>query len=281
MCADIDGETEASVDFRLYAALGEGWGEGIDAMDAIPTPDYKMPWGNRRIGSAAHNSIYNSIRIPCMKSVRITATLPPGAGTISPICEGGCEVYWAWFHGLEAMPIELGDSLALPPTARLRVYQQQKVYEPLEMVTFLDSKAQHGVVFLAAFLFDAPNLNFLEGCFRAFIGPNKTRTLLSSGSEEFFLSSWYFCNGRCIYSLPGAGMTHAELGNGTVRISAFRLFEEDPLVPPPGNMCVIRIIQFAPVPAGIYFSLQNNYIDSAEYCRYFTLGWNCVGVTVT
>ena len=92
------------------------------------------------------------------------------------------------------------------------------------------SEASHGAVYLASFLFDAPNLNFLEGCFRGFFGPNRTRILLSSGSEEFFLSSWYFCNGQCIYSLPGAGMTHSELVNGTVRLSAFRLFEEDPVV---------------------------------------------------
>jgi hypothetical protein len=229
-------------------------------MGDAPQPGYRMPWGNRRIGSAAHNSIYSSIRIPFTSSIRITATLPPGAGTIAPFCETGCEVYWFWVHGLEALPVQLGDSLVLPSNARLRVYQKEATYEPLEMVSFMRSEADHGAVYLASFLFDAPNLNFLEGCFRAFLGPNRTvpapvsayllpsvsvcvplcvsvlhicsteqRVLLSSGSEEFFLSSWYFCNGECIYTLPGAGMTHSELGNGTARLSAFRLFEEDPI----------------------------------------------------
>ena len=32
---------------------------------------------------------------------------------------------------------------------------------------------------------------------------------------------------RCLEA--GAGMTHSELGNGTARLSAFRLFEEDPI----------------------------------------------------
>ena len=226
----VDGEENAAIDFKLYAALGEGFGEGSDTMNDDSQPGYKMPWGNRRIGSAAHNSVYSTIRIPFGSRIRVTATLPPGVGVVAPFCTSGCEAYWFWIHGLEALPVQIGDSLVLPSNARLRVVQKEETYEPLEMVSFVRSEASHGAVYLASFLFDAPNLNFLEGCFRGFLGPNRTRILLSSGSEEFFLSSWYFCNGQCIYSLPGAGMTHSELVNGTVRLSAFRLFEEDPVV---------------------------------------------------
>ena len=71
---------------------------------------------------------------------------------------------------------------------------------------------------------ESSNLVFLEGCMRAFIdGSNKT-TWLSSGTEDFFLSAYYFNEG--LYHLDNAGLTFLENG----RVSAYKFFENDPLL---------------------------------------------------
>ena len=67
-------------------------------------------------------------------------------------------------------------------------------------------------------------LTFLEGCFRAFIdGSNKTMWL-SSGTEDFFLSAYYFNAGT--FQAPNSGLTYIDKG----RVSAYKFFENDPLL---------------------------------------------------
>ena len=207
----IDDETEASLDFNLYLAHGIGFG------DQNETPN--IPWGTKRLGHEAKNgAVYNTFRIPFGKSFRVTATRPNRA------------VFWYIIRGVENYPVVLGD-LVLPPNARLKLYKREGVFMmPFEFLNMAHVTGSAGAVFLVTL--DAvtsvsifPQVSFLEGCYRAFIdGSNKTMWL-SSGTEDFFLSAFYF-DAPKLFQAPNSGVTYKDKG----RVSAYKFFENDPLL---------------------------------------------------
>ena len=206
----IDGETEASLDFNLYLAHGIGFG------DQNETPN--IPWGTKRLGHEAKNgAVYNTFRIPFGKSFRVTATRPNHAE------------FWYIIRGVENYPVVLGD-LVLPPNARLKLYKREGVFMwPFEFLNMAHVTGSAGAVFLVTL--DAvvsvpafPQISFLEGCYRAFIdGSNKTMWL-SSGTEDFFLSAFYFEGLK--FQAPNSGLTYIDKEN----VSAYKFFENDPLL---------------------------------------------------
>lgn len=201
----IDMETEASLDFELFLAHGVGFRESNE----LPN----IPWGTRRIAHTANGGIYNTFRIPFSKSVRVTATRPTHAQ------------FWYIIRGVENYPLVLGD-LILPSNARLRLYKNvQVVLQPFEFLPLAYVKRSAGAVFMVTLAATSSDLVFLEGCMRAYIdGSNKT-TWLSSGTEDFFLSAYYFNRG--IYHLDNAGLTYL---NASGSVSAYKFFENDPLL---------------------------------------------------
>ena len=206
----IDGETEASLDFNLYLAHGIGFGEQNE------TPN--IPWGTKRLGHEAKNgAVYNTFRIPFGKSFRVTATRPNHAQ------------FWYIIRGVENYPVVLGD-LVLPPNARLKLYKRENVFMwPFEFLNMAHVTGSAGAVFLVTLnavtsVPAFPQVSFLEGCYRTFIdGSNKTMWL-SSGTEDFFLSAYYFNAGR--FQAPNSGLTYIDKG----RVSAYKFFENDPLL---------------------------------------------------
>ena len=67
--------------------------------------------------------------------------------------------------------------------------------------------------FMETLSFVSPNLNVLEGCLHQYTaGQEFPGTVLSSGTEDFFDSGWYFSAGQ--FRLPVSGLTHLEKGNG-------------------------------------------------------------------
>ena len=70
------------------------------------------------------------------------------------------------------------------------------------------------------------NLNFLEAIVRAYIDGADEPLLLSSGTENYFLGTYYFNRG--MYHHPEAGLTHIDRKANT--FSAYRFHEEDPIV---------------------------------------------------
>ena len=200
----IDNEPEASLDFQLLLAHGVGFREANEAPNT--------PWGTRRIGHDADGGIFNTFRIPFGKSFRVTATRAVHSQ------------FWYIIRGVENYPVVLGD-LVLPSNARLKLYKNINVFmKPFEFLPLAYIPSSAGAVFMVTLAVNSSNLVFLEGCLRAFIdGSNKT-TWLSSGTEDFFLSAYYFNRG--IFHQDNSGLTYKDKGS----VSAFKFFENDPLL---------------------------------------------------
>jgi len=205
----VDGETNPSIDMELFLGHGIGWG------------DASAPWGSARLGKTGHPSgLYNTYRIPFGKSIRVTGQL--GAGIEKP------QVFWWIIRGVENFPVFLGN-LRLPDNARLRLGVHKDVeLEPLQMFEICQS-SQAGALYQVTLAVASKNFNFLEAVLRAYLDGAKEPLLLSSGTEDYFLGTYYFNRG--MYHLPLSGLTHKEEeADGTCRFSAYRFHEDDPII---------------------------------------------------
>ncbi|XP_074624938.1 uncharacterized protein LOC141883379 [Acropora palmata] len=200
----IDGEVDASLDFNLFIAHGLGFPESDELKN--------IPWGTRRIAHTADGGIYNTIRIPFSKSFRVTATTQSSG------------MMWYIIRGVENYPVVLGD-LVLPSHTRLRLYKNENfLLKPLDFMNLAYVKSSAGALFMVTMVAESSNLVFLEGCFRAYIDGSNRTTWLSSGTEDFFLSAFYFNKG--LYHLDNAGLTYKTDSS----IAAYKFFENDPLL---------------------------------------------------
>jgi len=68
----------------------------------------------------------------------------------------------------------------------------------------------------------------LEACFRAYIDGASTPQFLSSGTEDFFLSAFYFNGGK--YATSESGLTHFNLNNNQQELSMYKMFIRDPVL---------------------------------------------------
>ena len=201
----IDMEAEPSLDFQLFLAHGIGCNESEEGDN--------IPWGTRRVAHSADGGIYNTYRIPFSKGFKVTATRPT-AGT-----------FWYIVRGVENYPLILGD-LQLPSNTRLRLYKNDQVMlQPHQFVTLANISNSAGAVFMVTLAAMSTDYNYLEACMRAYIDGSDQTTWLSSGTEDFFLSAYYFNKG--IYHLDNAGLTFKD-SKGSM--SAYKFFENDPLL---------------------------------------------------
>jgi D-arabinan exo alpha-(1,3)/(1,5)-arabinofuranosidase (non-reducing end) len=204
----VDGETKPSIDMELFLGHGIGW------------DDSAGPWGTARLGKTGQPSgIYNTYRIPFSKSVRVTAEL--GAGVDQS------HVFWWIVRGVENLPVYLGN-IRLPSNARLRLEVHNNVaLKPLEMANLAQSLGP-GALYQVTLAVDSSNCNFLEAMMRAYVNGAKQPLMLSSGTEDYFLGTYYFNRG--MYHLPLSGLTHMESAPGSCRVSAYRFHVEDPII---------------------------------------------------
>jgi len=206
----VDGEAVASIDMDLFLGHGIGWG------------DASAPWGSARLGKTGHPSgLYNTYRIPFGRSIRVTGQL--GAGVEKP------QVFWWIMRGVENLPVFLGN-LRLPENARLHLQVHDNVeLEPLQMLEICQAPGA-GALYQVTLSVASKNFNFLEAVLRAYMDGAKDPLLLSSGTEDYFLGTYYFNRGT--YHLPIAGLTHIDqdTGDGTCRFSAYRFHEDDPII---------------------------------------------------
>jgi len=201
----IDGEDEASVDFQVLLAHGIGFGQNLE--------NPYIPWGNNRLAHEARGGIYNTYDIPFMKSFRVTATHPHG-GT-----------FWYIIRGVENYPLVLGH-LQLPASTRLRLYKNVNVtLEALAFLPLVDITNTAGAVYQVTIAANSSDFHYLEACMRAKIDGAANITWLSSGTEDFFLSAYYFNAG--VYHTENSGLTYT---NGKGTMSAYKFFENDPLL---------------------------------------------------
>ena len=201
----IDGEMVASLDFQLYMAHGIGFNNTFE--------DKYLPWGTKLMShSASGGGLSNTFRIPFLKSFRVTLTHPKGG------------IFWYIIRGVENYPLVLGD-LLLPKTSRLKVYKQTNILlERLKFITLAKVDNSAGAVFMVTLAANSTDYTYLEACMRVIIDGGDVM-FLSSGTEDFFLSAYYYNKG--VFHFENSGLTSKE-GVGTM--SAYKFFERDPLL---------------------------------------------------
>ena len=201
----IDGEDDASLDFQVLLAHGIGFGESLEAQ--------YIPWGTKRIAHDANGGIYDTYQIPFMKSFKVTATHPKGG------------LFWYIIRGVENFPLVIGN-LQLPASTRLRLYKNINfLLQPYDFLPLVDVTGTAGAVYQITLATNSSNYYYLEACMRAKIDGAANTTWLSSGTEDFFLSAYYFDNG--VYHTQNSGLTYKD-NKGTM--SAYKFFENDPLL---------------------------------------------------
>jgi len=238
----VDDNSQPSIEMNLYMAHGIGFvsewtkkngadketeqgndiheetikGERVEIFHpelAYPD-DPGIPWTTRRIGHASkEGGLYNTIRIPFQKSFKVTF-ITPNTG-----------IYWYIIRGARNYPLVIGD-LILPSTAKLNVYKVENfVAKPEEHIVLGSTTQKSGLLYKVFLAGTSSNFTYLEGCYRAIIDDEEEFQYLSSGTEDLFLSAFYFKGG--LFHGDSAGVTFFKYP-GTV--SAYKFFEEDPVM---------------------------------------------------
>ena len=200
----MDGESTPSVQFQAPQAAGTFFGD-------------EPLWGNAKIGKGgARSGYFVNIKVPFGRSIEVTVT-----GAIT----GGFVI----LRGCENLPVDVG-SLTLPTTARLHLHRiENKVFQPLDWVPIVDLDTGDGLVYMTAIAANSTSANFWEGCYHLH-SPHAEPfpgTVLSTGMEDFFDSSYGFSGG--VFHQPVSGCTHREGKGGGMALSAYRFHEEDPI----------------------------------------------------
>eukprot|EP00041_Stephanoeca_diplocostata_P013928 m.249343 g.249343 ORF g.249343 m.249343 type:complete len:445 (-) comp19517_c0_seq1:240-1574(-) len=209
----IDGEANASIAMHPAMAAGTGF------------DDPSAPWGTKWIGLGAGKgggqAWFHNIKIPFQKSIRITIQADKSYGGFYIIVRGGLD-----------LPLVVGD-VTLPPTARMQLQKFEGRVDPLQVLDIVNvPKGFSGQHFMSALAVNnsGVGLNFLEGCYHMYDPADQAfpGTVLSTGTEDYFDSGWYFNAGE--FHLPVSGMTHlVNQPKNVTEWSAYRFHEMDPL----------------------------------------------------
>jgi hypothetical protein len=205
----VDAEPTPSIDMELFLGHGIGWA------------DPAAPWGTERLGKTGQPSgLYNTYQIPFGRSIRITGQLGKGVEK--------SQTFWWIVRGTENRGVTWG-GMALPEQARLRLYVRETPgLPPLQMFEMAQA-AGAGALCQLTLAVASRNFSFLEAMFRAYIDGNKEPLWLSSGTEDYFLGTYYFNRG--LYHSPVAGLTHKNQdAGGLCSFSAYRFHDQDPIV---------------------------------------------------
>jgi len=203
----VDGESTAGIQFELDMACGVGFN------------DTQAPWGTKWFGKgAADGAWFNNFRIP-FTTIRVTAQRLGGA-------TGG--FYFIIRGNPLSSPIRIGD-FELPPQARMKMIRTVVTVPAYSWVPLVEIPSGSGLFFMHTLAVSSVDMNFLEGCYHAYTPYSQTfpGTLLSTGTEDYFDSAWYFNAGE--FHLPVSGFTHLAQGSGSVTWSAYRFHEMDTL----------------------------------------------------
>ena len=227
----MDGDAKPYIEMNLYMAHGIGFvsssGDFNESTMAVPNwedaghkskvngpDDPGIPWGTKRIGHTARGGgLYNTIRLPFQKSIRVTFESPTSG------------YYWYIVRGSENYQVKIGD-LILPKTAMLKLYKVENyVIQPKEYIVVAATTNKTGLLYKVTLAATSSDFTYLEACYRALIDDAKDFQFLSSGTEDFFLSAYYYSGG--IFHTDHAGLTFFQKP-GTM--SAYKFFEEDPVI---------------------------------------------------
>jgi hypothetical protein len=223
----LDGETTPSLQYYPYEVAGF---PSLEAHVATPAAN---TWSAALFGRYSASSWNSNIQVPFSRSLRITLQYTPSSG--------GATIYYQ-AHGLDGVQSALG-LVPLPPSARL-VLQRNRLSLPalayLPVVSF--PAGTSGVIAGIAIAFVAPNLNTLEGCFHFYqtAATPYPGQLHSTGTEDEFISSYYFDLG--VFQGRSAGIFYKDDGGGgkNASTSMYRTYENDPMIFSDGGSFVWR-----------------------------------------
>jgi len=162
--------------------------------------DNEGPWGTDHFGKGASTgAVYTTLRIPFTSSITVTGTIPDSAS--------GC-TYWWIIRGVQNYQVSIG-GYTLPASATLNMYTNNNV--TLQPLQYLDlfSTQNNGALWMVVLSVTSGDLNYLEGCMRAYVNGASTPNyswLMSTGTEDYFQSAFYFDGGA--FKFPEAGLTH-------------------------------------------------------------------------
>lgn len=206
----VDGEQNASIAFHPWLASGYGpWQH-----------NNSPPWGTKWFGKASkHGSWSWNFPVPFQESIRITIQADTPAGLYMIV------------RGVLNVSAQIG-SIQLPHGAKLRQFTTNRTLAPLELIDLAALEPTVGVdgglFFMHTIALESGTPNMLEGCYHWYrtYGEEWPGLLLSSGTEDFFDSGWYFDAGT--YRARVSGATDAQwINQSLARVSAYRFHDVD------------------------------------------------------
>jgi len=203
----VDDEAKPSIAFYPPQACGAGFN------------DQHAPWGTKWFGKGAKDSAwYNNFRIPFGRSIKITVQSMNGT-------QYG---FYIILRGLPDLNFDIG-GYPVPPNARMKLQILDTDVDPIAWVPIADFPTGKGLFFMHTLAVQSRNLNFLEGCYHQYTPYNQSfpGTVLSTGTEDYFDSAWYFNAGQ--FWLPVSGYTHYSEEDNFVKWSAYRFHEMEPM----------------------------------------------------
>ena len=201
----VDHEHVASVDFPLGLGAGSSMLEDVNQLP-FSAGDLFGWTGLRAKGGA-----FNTYQVPFVKSVRVTVELlttqPAGMRQHDPV--GFWLILRGTDGGSEGSAVRLPGGVLLPPSASFRSFENTEVSvaggSTLDLLRSGNDQGRIAVLMVSlAVSSKRTGLSFLEGCLRANSGTNSALQLLSSGTEDLFLGTFYFESGLYANALAGA-----------------------------------------------------------------------------
>ncbi len=194
-------------------------------------------------------SFTNTLPIPFVTSLRITLTFTAAVGKSAVL-------YYQAHGALTTKSTFSFNAVDLPISARLVVQRNDLVLPRLAYLPIVNVSAGSSAVIAAmAIAFTAPNLNTLEGCFHSYTTASTPYPgqLHSTGTEDEFLSSYYFDQGP--FQGRGAGVFYKR--DTPAAVSMWRSYYDDAMILNDGGAFVWRNGDTSDPATGIKCSIQS------------------------
>jgi hypothetical protein len=224
----VDGERAASVELPFDLAFGSA---GSDASSTLVPYAAGSLFG--RTGEPS--GIFHHFQIPFSRSVRVAVRLnAEGAGAGAGAGAGEVR-FWIILRGQQGAPLQ-GLPAGVPASARARSVTAASAALPsLALHEVARSTAFRTAVLtvtLSVEQHEPGSPVFLEGCFRVHdLDSRRVRLVLSSGTEDYFLGTYYFNRGKYATAVAGYTNDGIQRAGSNRTFTAYRVHDHfDPLV---------------------------------------------------
>eukprot|EP01117_Protostelium_nocturnum_P013467 TRINITY_DN5026_c0_g1_i1.p1 TRINITY_DN5026_c0_g1~~TRINITY_DN5026_c0_g1_i1.p1 ORF type:complete len:339 (+),score=103.58 TRINITY_DN5026_c0_g1_i1:82-1098(+) len=178
----------------------------------------KGVWGHEHFGKGSTiGAVYSTMRIPFAKRLLITGR--PTSCVVNPA------TVWWMARGMRNQPVMIS-GVALPATARLRQSTiSNQLFKRLEYVPLISTNKAGAIWHTQVEMIKTTSPNWIEGCFRIFNGGSTTPTVIGTGFEDYFQSSFTFSGGA--FQFPEAGCLKGCFPNTLGPTLAYKVHDRD------------------------------------------------------